>query len=449
MTLFWSLFCWLVSLPALPMVYVMMKNNCKPKKNIIVGATLPYEAHNDEAVLKLLERYKKEMKWTCWAMLALSVPSLFIKSAGIFTTYYMTWCILLAIVFFIPFARCNSALQKLKAERGWRQTEESAQVVTDLKAAAEEMRWLSAWWFLPPFLACLVPVFLEEDARLMFIMFAALVPVSYLCYRYFYRSRSDVVDENSERTIALTRIRRYNWGKFWLMMSWSTGVFSVALWLVLDHVWLSMAVILIYGLVTCAAAVSIELKVRRLQEQLTADSGQGSYVDEDDHWLWGIFYYNPNDSRSLVNARVGMNGTFNLARRPAQFFMGVCVALLLACQLMGVWMIGMERAPVELEVTDTEIVGTHYGGHWNVALSDVADVQLLTERPALRRVSGTGLDNALTGKFKADGWGSVTVCIDPREGPWLLITTQDGALYLFGSTDPASVTEAASLVGAS
>ena len=34
----------------------------------------------------------------------------------------------------------------------------SPQVVADLAAAAEEMRWLSPWWFLPPFLISLVPL---------------------------------------------------------------------------------------------------------------------------------------------------------------------------------------------------------------------------------------------------------------------------------------------------
>lgn len=439
MTLFWSLFLWAVTLPALPLVYVIMKNDCKPKKNIIVGATVPYEAHNEPEVLALLERYKKELKQTCWAMLALVVPSLFIRSEGLFMTYYVTWCILLEVVFSVPFARCNKALQKLKTERGWRRSEESAQVVVDLKAAVEEMRWISPWWFLPPFVISLIPLFFDRTVWLMWAIDAALVPVFYLCYRYLYRARAEVVDENSERTIALTRVRRYNWGKCWLIMAWATGFFNIGLWLTLEHVWACMAVVLTYGLVVCISVIRIEMKVRRLQEELTAGSGQGNYVDDDDRWIWGIFYYNPNDSRSIVNARVGMNGTFNLARRPAQILVGVLLVILLACPLGGVWMIGMEHAEVELEMTDTEIVGSHFGGHWSVALEDVESVQYLEERPVLRRVAGTGMDNVLTGNYKADGWGKVTVCIDPRKGPWLLVEKTDGSLYLFGGGENGEI----------
>ena len=435
MTVFWSIIAWAVMLPVLPIVYFMQKNECKPKKNIITGVTLPYEAQGDEEVLALLERYKRELKRMCWVMLAAVVPGLFIRSVGLFMIYVVVWIIALCAVFAVPYIRCNKSLRRLKEERGWLRTEEAPQVVTDLQAAAEEMRWLSPWWFLPPFFIALIPLFFEREVWWAWTICAAMVPVFYLCYRYLYRNRAEVVDADSRRTMALTRIRRYNWGKVWLVTAWATGLFNVLLWLTLDHVWLCMGVCLLYGLITVVEAVGIEFRVRRLQEKLTADSGQGFYVDEDDQWIWGMIYYNPNDARLMVNARTGVGTTVNLARRSGQVLMALVLVLLLACPLMGVWMMGMERAPVELEVTETELVGSHYGGHWSVALEDIAEIQVLPERPKLRRVAGTGMESALTGQFNADGWGRVTVCIDPRTGPWLLVTAEDGTRYLFGASE--------------
>lgn len=435
----WNLFLWAAALPVLPILYFVQKNECKPKKNIIVGVTLPYEAQGDGEVLALLERYKREMKLTCWIMLAVVLPCLFLRSAGAHLTVWMLWIDAVSVVFFIPYVRCNKALRRLKETRGWRRTEEAPQVVTDLQAAAEGMRWLSPWWFLPPFLIALIPLLFEREVWWAWTACAALVPVFYLCYRHLYRNRAEVVDADSQRTMALTRIRRYNWGKFWLVMAWATGIFNALLWLTLDHVWLCMGVCLLYGVLTVAEAVGIEFRVRRLQEKLTADSGRGYYVDEDDRWIWGIFYYNPNDARLMVNARTGINSTFNLARRSGQVLMGLGLVIMLALPLTGVWEMGMERAPVELEVTETELVGSHYGGHWSVALEDIAEIQVLAERPKLRRVAGTGMENALTGQFSAEDWGRVTVCIDPRTGPWLLVTAEDGTLYLFGASEEGIV----------
>lgn len=443
MTLGWSLLMWAAALPALPIMYFVQKNECKPKKNIIVGVTLPYEAQGDGEVLALLERYKREMKLICWIMLAAGVPSLFLRSFGAFLTVWMLWIVVISVVFFIPYVRCNKALRRLKEERGWRRREDAPQVVADLKAAAEEMRWLSPWWFLPPLLIALIPLFFERELWWLWALCAAMVPAFYLCYRYLYRNRAEVVDENSDRTMALTRIRRYNWGKFWLIMAWATGIFNALLWLTLDHVWLCMVVCLLYGMMTVVEAVGIEFRVRRLQEKLTADSGRGYYVDDDDRWLWGAFYYDPNDCRVIVNARTGINTTFNLAKRPGQIITLFLAALLLALPLVGVWEMRMERAPVELVVTETELVGSHYGKEWSVALEDIGSVEVLKERPPLRRVAGTGMESALTGQFNADGWGRVTVCIDPRTGPWLLVTAEGGKLFLFGASEAGAVEEIA------
>lgn len=443
MTVFWSIIAWAVMLPVLPIVYFMQKNECKPKKNIIVGVTLPYEAQGDEEVLALLERYRRELKRMCWVMLAAVIPGLFFRSVGLFMTYYVTWAVALCAVFAVPYIRCNKSLRQLKEKRGWRRSEEAPQVVTDLKAAAEELRWLSPWWFLPPFAISLVPLFFDRTLWWLWGLDAVIVPASYLCYRYLYRNRAEVVDGDSQRTMALTRIRRYNWGKCWLIVAWATGLFNVGMWLTLENIWLCMAVILVYALVVCVSVIGIEFRVRRLQEKLTENSGQGYYVDEDDRWIWGMIYYNPNDARLTINNRTGVGTTINLARRSGQILMGLGLALLLACPLAGVWMMGMERAPVELAVTETELVGSHYGGKWSVALEDIAEVEVLKERPPLRRVAGTGMESALTGQFNADGWGRVTVCIDPRTGPWLLVTAEDGKLFLFGASEEGAAEEIA------
>ena len=438
MTIGWTLFLWAAALPVLPILYFVQKNECKPKKNIIVGVTLPYEAQSDPSVLTLLTRFKRELKLTCWGFLAAVVPSLFIRSSGVFMTFWLIWTILLCVIFFIPYVRCNKALRRLKEERGWKRSD-TPQAVIDLKAAAEEMQWVSPLWFLPPFLISLIPLCFNRDLWWLWILDAALVPIFYACYRWLYRNRAEVVDNDTDRTLALTRIRRYNWGKCWLILAWATGAFNVGLWLTLGHIWLLLSVILAYSLAVCISVVGIEFRVRRLQEKLTEGSGRGYYVDEDDRWIWGMLYYNPNDARLLVNDRVGMNTSLNLARRPAQVIMGLCLALLLACPLIGVWMIGMEQAPVELEVTETELTGSHYGGHWSVALADIQSAELLEELPQLWRVSGTGMDSAMTGTYRSDEWGRFICCIDPRTGPWLLVAQIDGDIYLFGSSATGEV----------
>lgn len=446
MSVGWSLILWGSVIWLVPLMYFMLKNQCKPKKNIIVGVTLPWEARQDGEVLALLEKFKRDLKLTSWISIAAAVPCLFIHSFGWALTAWLTWIVVVCFVCVIPYIRCNTALRRLKGQRGWRRAPDPPQVVADLAAAAQEMRWLSPWWFLPPFLISFIPLVFDRSVWWLWALDAAMVPMFYLCYRYLYRVRAEVVDGETGRTLALTRIRRYNWGKCWLILAWATGLFNVGLWLTLGHAWLCMAVALSYGLVVCTSVAGIEFRVRHLQERLTQDSGRGYFVDEDDWWIWGLIYYNPNDRRLVVNDRVGINTTFNLARRPAQVLMGLVLALLLACPLFGVWAIGLENTPVELEVTEAELAGSHFGGRWSVEREDIRSAELVDELPALRKVAGTGMDSALTGQFHADGWGPVTLCIDPRTGPWLLVELEDGGIYLFGSSSPGGAKQAMAML---
>ena len=308
---------WVCILPLAPILYFMLKNECKPKKNIIVGVTLPYEAQRDPEVLALLERYKKELKRMCWLVLLPAVPCLFIRSLAVSLTVWILWIFAACAVLYLPYIRCHKTVKRLKEARGWRR-QPDRQTVADLTAAAESMRWLSPVWFLPPLLISLLPLAFERELWWMWIIDAASIPLFYACYRWLYRNRSEVVDGDSGRTMALTRIRRYNWGKCWLILAWATGIFNVGLWLTLEHVWACMAVVFVFCVVVVGAVTAVEFRVRRLQEKLTAGSGQGCYVDEDDHWLWGMLYYNPDDRRLMVNARVGVGTTINLARRSGQ-----------------------------------------------------------------------------------------------------------------------------------
>ena len=416
------------------LMYFMIKNEAKPKKNIIVGTTLPYEAHGDAEVKKILAVFKKELWLATWLCMLPAVPGVLIHSFGVSMTVWLTWIVVVCFVPMIPYVRCNRSLRALKEVRGWKR-ESSARAVADLKVVAAEMKWLSPVLFVPPVLISLIPMLFDRELWVVWLSMAAMVGVFYFCYRYLYRNRAEMVDSNTERTMELTRIRRYYWGKSWLIMAWATGVLNPLIWLTMYHFWWSTAVFVAYMAVVMWTMLSIEFRVRAQQEKLCKDSGREDYIDEDENWIWGMFYYNPHDKRLVVNARVGINSTVNLAKRSGQIIAGLTMVLLLACPVMGIWMMDMENASVELTVTDTEVVATHYWSEYSVALEDIEAVHQLEKLPPTRRVSGTGLPYVSTGTWTCEGWGRVTCCIDPRIGPWLVIEAEDGKNYLFNSTD--------------
>lgn len=56
----WGCVIWLPIL-----MYVLLKNETKFKKNIAIGVTLPQEGRTDSQVVAALNRLKKQLLWVC------------------------------------------------------------------------------------------------------------------------------------------------------------------------------------------------------------------------------------------------------------------------------------------------------------------------------------------------------------------------------------------------
>ena len=341
-----NLILWLLCIWIVPLMYVVLRNDTKFKKNLAVGVTIPYAGRSDPEVVRLLEQFKRRLNWICLALLLLGALLLLVKGSGLFLLLLLTWLDLVIVVPYIPYALCNKALKKLKEQRGWK-VSGSQETVVNFAAAQSAPKWLSPVWFAIPLILSLLPAVWDRDFLLLYATDGISIFFCWLGYRYLYRNRAETVDENLKLTQALTRIRRYNWGKCWLLCSWVLAVMSLGIWLTMDYFWLSMALMVAVTAALVGLAIRVEFTVRRLQEQLTRDSGKDFYVDEDDKWIWGIFYYNPHDRNLLINDRVGLNTSFNLAKRSGRVIMALLVLILAGMPFMGVWIMREEAAAVK------------------------------------------------------------------------------------------------------
>lgn len=421
-------------------LYFFLANETKFKKNIVIGTTLPFEARTDPDVQARLGKFKRQLGAVCLILTALALMGLFLPlSMGESLTAMLVWTDLAIVAPLVVYVRCNRDLRAIKAGRGWGQTTAPQTVTVDLSAAVQPAKELSFRHFLPPLVVSAIPVAgvwaaWGWVAGVVFLVNPLCILLFWLLYRYAFRRKSEVVDGNTDRTQALTRLRRQYWRRSWLWLSWFMALFALALWGSYYAFLPSFVAIGVLTLGLVVVAFRLEFRLRRAQEKLTADSGTGFYVDEDDKWLWGLFYYAPNDRRLVVNARVGISTSVNLARRSGKIIMGLCAALLIFMPLLGIWVMGEESAPVELTLTDTALVASHGGDRYEIDLDDIAEAELLDAMPSgLRRVAGTAMDTVRKGQYAAAGYASLTLCLDPREGPWLLVTTTRGGSYLFGA----------------
>jgi uncharacterized membrane protein len=427
--------------PIWPVMYFITLNNLKPKKNIILGTTLPHNIHENADVLAVGASFKKWLNIVMLPLLPLFVPFLFFSSYGNMMLWATTWLTILIIAPQAVFAVHRGRLLALKRENGWG-SQTAGQAMAEIKIAGIPVYKINDLWFLPPFLVSLVPLVYalvsddewSQGLIWMCVTFAATTALFWLFYHIIYHLRAEVVNENVSLTMALTRVRRYNWGKFWIISAWLTGALNLGMWLLGNNELGFLAVILVYTLAIIIVSLQTEFAARTAQQKLTASNAGDAYLDEDDKWLWGLFYYNPHDRHFFVNDRVGMNMSINLGTTLGKLAMIFSVACLVALPFLGAWLRVEERTPPHLAISSTELTAIHTRTLYVIDLENIDSVTILNTLPAMSRTNGTGLPTLLKGHFSVSGYGASLVCLDPQSPPFLVIQAE-GKTYVLNDVD--------------
>lgn len=422
----WLSLCWM---PVI--ICAILHNETKFKKNIAVGVTFPFEGRRHPDVLARLERFKKEERILCIVLMLLCIPGIFLKFSMSFSLWFV-WMTAAVLLPYIPYITCNRDLKRIKAEHGWRKPSAADTVTVDLSALPQE-NWLSPWAFAPALVLALVPMIFGRSFWFMYLTDALIVVLCWLGYRYLYRNKAEMADGNTTVTAALTRIRRCQWGKIWLLCAYSmTALNWFAAFCSYSPTAMTIGMVM-FMLVIVGCSLHIEFRTRRLQETLTADSGRDFYVDDDDKWPYGLFYYNPNDDRLIINERVGTNTTVNLAKPAGKLLFGALAVLLVTLPLWGL-VIGDTDIHTDIRTDSVFIEG---GMHeYEIKAGDVVSIELLQELPPVARVAGTGLPELLGGNFSSKDYGKLKVCLNPMAPPFVLVETEN-TTYLLGTNEEA------------
>lgn len=428
--------------PVLPIMAAVMANEAKVKKNIAIGCTLPLTAQHDPRVQEICREYKKRVWRWFFIMTAALIPALLLPRFSLALAYMFIWMLAAIAPSFVLFARCNGRLRALKKENGWLSPYGGTVVAADLGAKPEELgKPLSRWLFIPPLLVSLIPCALamasgNEGERMggliLGLTFALCCLMSLFFYPLVFRQRPDVVDSDSRVNAALTRVRRYNWGKTWIAMSWLSALLALGFWFLRESVFWLMLLTLAYTAGMLYFALRAEFAVRRAQERLPRESGARDYVDEDQYWIWGLFYCNPDDRRTLINDRTGMGMGMNLAKPAGKITMGLVVLILvIGVPLAAVWLVAIDFTPRGARIEDGELYFQHFTERYEIPLDEISETELLYELPRAARVAGTGMDTLCEGRFDVEGYENVRISLDPGQDCYIVVLTDEGLTRIF------------------
>ena len=443
-----NLFLFLMFYIVLPIIYFSARNDWKPKKNIMLGVTLPTELIYSDEVERVGVQYKKELnRWTLILTL-LGLPALFLRHVSVSMTWDMFWLVAVIAAPNVIYIRSWKRLRQIKKDHGYMPTEkETKEIIVDMSAIADDHREPSPWWYVPPMIMGFIPCVLSlelwgtksfwwmEFAYLG--MFSCIVLFFGITYKSFLHQKVEMVNEQTELTVALTRVRRYNWHKMMLGSAWLTGIYTLVMYITMDNgPWLLIATA-IYTVVILVLAMKTEFTVRHVQEKLTRQYITDEYRDEDEYWLLGCLYYNPKDKHVLVNARTGMNMTVNLATGVGKGFMIFSVLVILWLPFMGFWMMAEEFTPIRSEITEETLIVSHMTKEYVIDLDEMQSVSVIDELPGTRKDIGTNMETLFRGQFQVEGYGTCPLCLNPQAEEFVVIKTETDT-YIFSVNETVS-----------
>jgi hypothetical protein len=201
-----------------------------------------------------------------------------------------------------------------------------------------------------------------------------------------------------------------------------------------------------YSIIILCIAVKAEFSTRFEQEQLSRKSTKPLSLDDDACWINGMFYYNPDDKHLLINQRVGMGTTMNIARTTGKIIMVFSLACILIIPFISIFLMKEEFTPLRTELIDNSIVITHISKECAIPINDIRSVEIIEEMPSISKIVGTGMDTLKKGTFNVSGYGICRLYLNPNKPPFLVIHVGDKIYFINNDESIDDILETRGLV---
>lgn len=422
-----------VCIPMLLIVYFTDKSVTKPSGNIILGATVPKSKMEDEELLKIIEDYKKEEKkfiliGLITALLIFVIGIKFCKFAAI---YLILWTTYMVIGENVCLKKAFNKIQQLKRKNDWF-TLKKRVISVDTEVSRQKNKMvISKLYFLPSLIINVIGiVFMDNLVISLSILSTALL--CFVLYMFYIKRPTIVYSQETEINLACNLIYRRNWSIIWAACAFLSSLPNIGFLL---NETVGVITIIIGTILIPVIILERVGKIKETQNKLLEAINDEIYVDDDEYWK-GLCYNNPNDSRFMVEKRVGIGTTINLAHPAGKVFMGVTIAILsvviisvliMEIKLMNVnFSLNIDNNRVSIESSMYEI---------EFDKDDIKEISLLDEMPHTSRKNGVNDSEIALGNYNVEGYGKSRLYIKKNVNKIVVIKLKDEYIFITGDSE--------------
>ena len=411
--------------PVLLIIYFVLKKNHKFHDHLLFSVSMKEEWVKQPAVQKIISEFHKQMNILLLIFFAIPLTSLLTSHFSIQFTIWMNWLMLLILLFYVPYAVANKKLKKWKKENQLYENQILVSYV-EMKNAGNVRKVRFLPFFLPTFLSFFVFVLslvfaaLSEktdfDSTIMVLSIAAISLLYWIIAFWMDRRPVEVICNDSDTNINYTRSKKNVWKNFWLAC-----------------VWLNLAYTLI-TLVLLILIIPLGKKFKNIEKRYASSFDPAFKTNEDEAWIFGLFYYNPKDKSSIVETRAGIGTSVNMATGLGKGLTIFSIIAMLSIPFTSIFMIMEEFTPIHLVIKDDTLYCEHIFENYAIDTDTISNVSLVDELPSMVKSNGTAMDNLLKGKFHKRNQGNYELFLNPQH-KYFIYFSADGENYYINGFD--------------
>lgn len=414
-------------------IYATLRSANKPKKNMFMAVTLPYDVLESDFIKEVQKEYKAMCNKVYLLMLLTAIPCIFpfwiFKNTTVYIFYLMVWCMGFAYYGIIPFKLMNRKVKAEKAKNGWFVGEKKVVYCDTKTTLLKNSMPISNKYFLIPILIGIIPLILSiknfSSENIAFLIVAilnlGLIILLFYMDKVFNKNKLKTYSTDSEINFILNKTEKQMFSIYFLINaiveSLIVLVFYLALFEYIDLKFLNVIVVstLLLSSIVALGFIYIKKKINDLDEELSSKNKDSEIiVDDDDYWIDGIYYYNPNDSSKMVSSRFGYSMTYNLATKHG-YFMGKKldkIVLIGTLILILVLMVPSEisNSSISFSNDSPNISISSFPYSYELDYKDIESIKLTNEPISFKiRTNGMATDTKCIGNFKSDKYGKCRV----------------------------------------
>ncbi|MBR6403341.1 MAG: hypothetical protein IKS48_08150 [Eubacterium sp.] len=442
-------------LPFLVIMFLVLYPKKWRKRKYIFGVRNRDEFKTEEtekSVDEIVQKIRRMALVIYSALSILAVAMLLIPNQTLMLLFFTIYVFVIIFVCMLPYVKGNSEIKSLKRELG---IKAKGVKIADLRSINASHALNMPMLLIPNILTvvCMIFALLYDFNLIGFAAnnilqgsYAASISVgSFLFVAVLFvmiakmmdSMRNEVISEESDVNINYNRAKKKIWSDTWIQLSWINTITAVVSIVAIMNYWTQSFIVAMSITYIIAVIVVMVLLARNTSLLNKSYDFKSVYDDDDDAWIYGLFYYNPSDKRLNVEKRDGMGTTINMAHPVGKVFTVVIALVMLGSVGSIIWAAALDFTALDVRVENGYVICHQLRDDYVIPIDEIKEVSLVDSIDEIKpvRIAGVQTEKVYKGQYSIVGEKKAKLFMNPKVDEYIKIKTDKTTYIINGNSE--------------